>query len=372
MSTIGDEARLGTAEQFPVITSIIEAARAKLSPELWDIASGGAESETTLRRNRAGFDQIAFRPRLLRDVHSRSTASTFLGQELNLPVMFAPVGSLGKYHPDGALAVARVAERAGSATFVSALTPGWEEVRAKTRGPMVLQFFTLGNRDWIENLVRRAEHVGAVGLCLTVDTAARGHRERDLRNNRAASPYDIGERYQETFTWADFDWLRSITKLPLILKGLMCAEDARLAVEHRADVVHVSNHGGRQLDHLPSTIEVLPEIIAAVNGRAVVIIDGGFIRGSDVLKALALGASAVLIGKLMVWALAAGGEAGLEHALELLRREISDLLAHLGVRSLRELNAEYVRPVAPPPDGTWIGFQTSGKPWSPRPNDVRS
>jgi glycolate oxidase len=342
--------------------SIIRRAREELSPELWDYVSGGAESETTLRRNRAGFDGIGFRPHLLSNVLGRTTRTTFLGTELSLPVMFAPVGSLALHHPDGVRAVAKVGEKVGTVTFVScAAVPSLEEVREQVSGPLVLQLYVRGGRSWITDWVRRAEAAQCKALCVTVDFIVQGRRDRSRENNGFKAIVHQSEAllHQETFTWDEFAWLRSITDLPLILKGITTAEDAATAAETGADVIYVSNHGGRQLDHLPGAIEVLAEIVDSVNGRADVIADSGFVRGSDVVKAIALGARAVVIGKLLVWGLAAGAEEGLGRVVELLQEEILDCMSLVGVKSLSQLDRSYVRPVSRPAESSWIGFADS-------------
>jgi isopentenyl diphosphate isomerase/L-lactate dehydrogenase-like FMN-dependent dehydrogenase len=191
--------------------------------------------------------------------------------------------------------------------------------------------------------VREAEAAGCRAICLTVDAPVGGVRDRNRRNRFVSRREEIPLAWRLNFTWADFDWLRTVTTLPLMIKGITTTEDAALAVEHGADVVYVSNHGGRQLDSMPATIEVLPEIVAAVGGRAQVIVDSGFTRGSDVVKAIALGASAVGIGKLLVWSLAAGGEPALERALNLLRDEMLNIMALLGINAVDELNASVLR-----------------------------
>lgn len=345
------------------------AARARLEPAVWDYSCGGAESETTLRRNRTALECLAFRPRVLRNVAHRDTSTTFLGHRLSLPVMLAPVGSIYLFHPEGALAMARAAHRAGTGAMVGTLnSPSLEEVRQGTDGPLFFQIYVRGDREWLHHLVQRAENNGYSALALTVDSAAYSRRERDLHNrffprataaqrpNLAGIPPDeIRERehYQAALTWEDVDWLRSITRLPLMLKGVLNPEDAALAVEHGVDVVYVSNHGGRELDHAPATIEVLPEIVQRVAGRAEVLVDSGIMRGSDVLKALALGANGVLIGKLMTWGLAAGGEDGLVRTLELLREEMSLVMANIGARTVDEVVPDLIVPSNPPDPAPW-------------------
>ena len=360
---------MSSTDEWLTIPEIVRAARAHLPTNIWDYSCGGAESETTLRRNRSSFDSIAFRTRILRGAARPDTSTTFLGFQLSLPVMLAPVGSIIHFDPDVALACARAAEAAGTGTFVGTLSsPSMEEVRAGAQGPLFFQLYVRGGRDWIEAMVRRAERAGYSAICLTADSGAYGRRERDLHNRffpreRAGRPNLEGlpagsdgrarEDYQATLTWEDLAWLRSITRLPLILKGVSTPEDAKLAVEHGVDVIYVSNHGGRQLDHGPATIEVLPEVVRAVRGWADVIVDSGFIRGTDVVKALALGARAVCIGKLMTWGLAAGGERGLQRAIELLRTEMAIVMTNVGVRSVADIDGSCVRPSVPPAPDPW-------------------
>ena len=356
------------AEELLTIPEIVAAARANLSPQLWDYACGGAESEVTLRRNRSAFDRLAFRPRVLRGVAQRDASATFLGHRLAVPVMLAPVGSIHNYHPDGALACARAAHRAGSAALTGTLSaPSLEDVRRGSDGPLFFQMYVRGDREWMRALARRAEESGFDALALTVDSSAYSRRERDIHNrylDRGGAPRPnlagmtraemaAGEHYQADLTWEDVDWLKSATRLPLMLKGIQHPEDARLAVEHGVEVVYVSNHGGRQLDHGVATIDVLPEIVASVAGRAEVVVDSGIMRGTDVLKALALGARAVFIGKLMCWGLGAAGEDGIVRTLELLHQEMLLNMANLGVRSLAELGPDLLVPAAPPDPAPW-------------------
>lgn len=340
-------------EEFVTIPEIIARAKQTLPPFVWDTVSGGSETETTLRRNRAGIESLAFRTRVLRGVERRSLSTTFLGHELGLPVMVAPVGGLIRMDPGAALTACKVTKQFQTATFLSAVAHPTIEDMAACDGLKFFQLYCYGDRDWCLQLVRRAENAGFSGLCVTVDTAVYGRRDRDIENRfkaneRRFANFDKHERvFAERLTWDDIDHFREQTRLPMMIKGIMTAEDARLCVEHGIDVVYVSNHGGRQLDHQPSTIEMLPEIVEAVAGRAEIIVDGGFVRGSDVLKALALGARAVLIGKLACYGLAAGGEAGLTRVFELLRDELMVDTALLGVNRLSELDPSFVRPVTP-------------------------
>ncbi|MDR7602317.1 MAG: alpha-hydroxy acid oxidase, partial [Armatimonadota bacterium] len=324
------------AESFATLPDILRVARRKLAPYVWDYVSGGAETETTLRRNRLGWARYAFRPRVLRDVRIRSTATAFLGCSLALPVMLAPIGNLGLIHPDGTRAVARAAGRRGTIAWISTMSErSLEEVAEAADGPLIFQLYVRGDRSWMRRMVRRVEAAGYLALCLTVDVPVYGRRERDLRNRfrprqetRRPNLADIvpDDAYQAGLTWEDVRWLRDQTSLPLVVKGILTVEDARLAVEHGVQVVYVSNHGGRQLDYAPATVDVLPEVVAAIEGQAEVLVDGGILRGTDVVKALALGARAVLIGKLQCWALAAAGQEGVERALELLQEELGTTL----------------------------------------------
>lgn len=342
------------------IPELVDRARRNLTREVWDYASGGAESETTLRRNRAAFSAVAFRPRVLRGSGRPDLSTIFLGHRLSLPVLLAPVGSIATLHPDGALACARVAGDHGTGAFVGTLSaPSLEVVRQGSRAPLFFQVYVYGDRSWLADLVQRVEAAGYQGLCLTVDVAAYGRRERDL-SNRYFPRHDVErpnlgpgtsipdmvhrDDYNAAFTWDDVAWLRTTTRLPILIKGILDREDALLAVENGMDAVYVSNHGGRQLDHAPSSFEVLPEIVEAVDGRAQVVLDSGIMRGTDVVKCLALGATAVSIGKLMCWAIAAGGDAGLKRALELLAEEMTVTMSNLGVGSTTELGAHNLRP----------------------------
>lgn len=359
---------ISSPEHWQTIPEILPAARLALSPPAWAFSGSGPETEVTVRRNRAAFDRLALMPRVLRGVSERDLSTTFLGHRLSLPVMLAPVGSIQMFHPEGARPSARVAEREGTMSFVATnATPTLEEARAASAGPMVFQLYVYGDRDWQKTMLRRIESAGYDALCVTVDSPDSGVRDRRFANRQQWSERDGREgesrsraaraaernRYLAGLTWEDLAWLREQTRLPVILKGLLSPVDAELAVQHGMDVVYVSNHGGRRQDQLPSTIEVLPRILQAVNGRAEVVVDSGFMRGTDVVKALALGATAVGIGKLMIWALAAGGEVGLERALELLRREISATMANVGARTIAELTPDMVVPSFAPPAAPW-------------------
>jgi isopentenyl diphosphate isomerase/L-lactate dehydrogenase-like FMN-dependent dehydrogenase len=361
-----DRARI---HEWLTIPEIVQSARDSLTGRVWDYSAGGADDEVTLRRNRSGFGTFAFNPRVLTGVGTPDVSSKLLGHGLRLPLLFAPVGSIKRFDPDGALACARVATRAGIAAFVGTLaSPSLEEVRAGSNCPLFFQLYMYGDREWVAALVRRAESAGYSAICVTVDTAAYGRRERDLHHRffprstieqpnigakLAFSNPVLNDDFNSRLTWSDIAWLRQATDLPLMVKGITSAADAEQAVETGVDVVYVSNHGGRQLDHMPSTIEVLSEVVAAVQRRAQIVVDSGFMRGSDVVKAIALGADAVAIGKLMVWALAAGGDEGLARATELIETEMKVVMANLGAKRLDDLSPEMLRRIVPSQQVPW-------------------
>ena len=354
-------AREGLAKDFQSLQEIVMAARRNLSRELWDHLSGGSDSETTLARNRLALDSLALRQRVLVDVADIDTTTTLLGQKLSIPVFIAPVGNfLQLADPQGAIAVARGAIVRGTTAFIStAAKPGIEQTAAAVREPLIFQLYVRSDRKWVEDILDRAKSAGYRALCVTVDRAYYGRRERDLIN-RAAVREGFGDpKYQASLDWKDLIWMKERMQLPLIVKGIATAEDARLAVEHGVEVIYVSNHGGRQLDHAQASIEVLQEVVAAVDGRAEVLVDGGILRGTDVIKAIALGARAVGVGKLQGLALAAAGEAGIARMLELLGLEIRTTMGLMGVSSLAQLNPSWVRP-AQPVSGASI---TSAYPW---------
>jgi len=337
------------AANFLSLQEIVMAARRNLPQYLWDHLSGGADSETTLLRNRQGLDSLALRQRVLVDVRKIDIATTLLGRTLASPVFLAPVGGfVGYAHPRGACNVARAAVAHGTTAFIStAAKPSIEAAAESVKEPLIFQLYVRSDRKWVEDILDRAKAAGYRALCVCVDRNYYGRRERDIVA-RARVHEGFGDpSFQMALKWDDLIWMKQRMKLPLILKGVATAEDARLSVEHGADVVYVSNHGGRQLDHGQGTIEALPEVVAAVDGRAEVLWDGGVQRGTDVIKALCLGARAVGVGKMLGWALAAGAEAGLKRMLELMDVEIRTAMGLMGVTSLSQLNPSWVRPAQP-------------------------
>ncbi len=346
------------------------AAWERVPAEVRDYVRGGAADEVTLRENREAFRRYKLLPRVLRDVSGVNLAIELLGERLSFPVLVAPTAFHSLVHPEGELATARAAAAAGTVMVVSTMSSyRLEEIEAAARGPKWFQLYCYRDRSVTRALVERAEGSGYKAICMTVDLPRVGRRERDLRNRfslpQGVSPKNfqdfldlsrlavdqrsreferyIGELVDPSLTWEAVDWLRSITRLPVILKGIMTPADARLAVEHGVQGIVVSNHGGRQLDTVPATVDVLGEIVEAVAAQVPVLMDGGIRRGTDVAKALALGAGAVLVGRPCLYGLAVGGEDGVRRVLELLRAELELTLALLGCGSCKEVTREHVR-----------------------------
>src|SRR5881296_1560420 len=338
-------------ERFQTLHEIVRAAHQTLDPGAWDYLAGGTETETTLRRNRQALDSIAFRPRVLRDVSTLDTTTTLLGRTLRLPVMLAPVGSIETFTPGGAATAARGATAFGVAQMLSSVcNPGLEATAAAAPGGLrIFQLYVRGDDRFVDDHVKRARDNGYAAFCLTVDSAMYSRRERDLAK-RYIKPWRAratGMDFQAALSWDQVKRFKDIHDVPLWLKGIATAEDAEIACEHGVDGVYVSNHGGRQLDHGRGSADVLPEVVAAVRKRALVIVDGSFVRGTDVVKALALGADCVGIGRLCCCGLAAAGQAGLVRVFELLEEEIRICLGLLGVNRLSALDASYLHPASP-------------------------
>jgi isopentenyl diphosphate isomerase/L-lactate dehydrogenase-like FMN-dependent dehydrogenase len=338
-------------EQFQNLHEFVAVARARLDRNVWDYLVGGAETETTLRRNRLAIDSLAFRPRILRNVNFTDTSTTFLGRKVTMPVALAPIGSIERFDPGACAAVANAAGSFGCPMFQSSVAKPDIEATGKEvpNGLKIFQLYVRGDQAWVEAFFDRAVAAGFGALCLTVDTHHYSRRERDIsKRYHAASARDPeASRHQKSLDWAQFDKIKAKYKLPLIVKGIATAEDAKLAVEHGVDVIYVSNHGGRQLDHGLGSIDVLPEIVAAAKGRAKIIIDGGFCRGTDVVKAIALGADMVCVGRLYAFSMAAAGRDGIFRVLELLQDEMTRAMGLLGVNRVDELDPSYLR-AAPP------------------------
>ena len=352
---------------FLNLAEIELAARERLAPLAYEYYVGGANDEVTIRENRAAFERLSLRYRVLVDVSRRSTSTTVLGTRVDFPVLVAPTAFQRLACGDGELATARAAAASGTVMILStASTCSIEDVGA-IGGNLWFQLYVYADRGMTKALVERAEASGMRAIVLTVDAPMLGRRERDLRNRfhlpdgvRLANvpssgsvpmPTGHGESglanhfasgIDAALTWNDVDWLRSITKLPVLIKGIVRGDDAARAVDHGAAGVIVSNHGGRQLDTAIASVRALPEVAEAVAGRAEVLLDGGVRRGTDVIKALALGARAVLLGRPVVWGLAVGGEGGARRVLELLRAEVDLAMALCGCPSVDDISADLV------------------------------
>jgi isopentenyl diphosphate isomerase/L-lactate dehydrogenase-like FMN-dependent dehydrogenase len=345
-----------------------EIAREKLPREIYDFIAGAAEDEVSHGRNRAAWNEIKLLPRMLVDVSNVDTSTTVLGQRIGAPIMLAPVAYHRAAHPDGEAATARAAAASDTIMILSTMsTTPIEEVAAAADGPRWFQLYIHPDREITKSLVQRAEAAAFAALCLTVDVPYLGRRERDFRNRLQFPPGIVPANFlgeidvsgysaeeselaaqaanliSPAITWEDVDWLRSVTSLPVVIKGVLAPDDARIALEHDVAGIVVSNHGARQLDGVPAPIEMLPEVVDVVGGQVPVLVDGGVRRGTDVLKALALGASAVLIGRPYIWGLAFDGEAGVSRVLAMLRTEFELAMALCGCRTVGEISRALVR-----------------------------
>jgi len=343
-----------TRERFLTTTEIVAAARARLPGEVWDYICGGAETETTLLRNRYALDAIAFRPRVLRNVDKADAATTAFGARRRLPVLLAPLGGMTVFHDAGALSSAAAAREFGCLMMLSSVTePGVAQVAPVAGEQLIYQLYVHGDDRWVGERVEKAVAAGVQAFCLTVDVPHYGRRERSLlrRHQLPGRPFAglrTGEEYAMRLDWSVVANLkRGLGKVPLIVKGIATADDATLALEHGVDAIYVSNHGGRQLDHGRGAMDILPEVVAAVRGKATIIVDGGFLRGTDVLKALAMGADLVGLGRLQALAVAAGGRDGLLRMLEIIEAEINVAMKLLGVSELADLDGGFLHPVIP-------------------------
>jgi 4-hydroxymandelate oxidase len=344
-------------------------AKTHLSQMALDYYNSGAGDELTLQDNRAAFDRYRLRPRMLIDVSQRDLTTTILGQSLSMPILIAPMAFQCLAHREGEVATAKAAQEIGAAMVLSTLsTKSIEEVANERKNiPQWFQLYIHKDRSLTRNLVERAEKSGFSALCLTVDAPLLGRRERDRHNQFTlpsgmelanltaikdlAIPETVGEsglftyfaqQIDPSITWGDLEWLRSQTQLPILLKGILRGDDAKKAVEYGVQGIIVSNHGGRQLDGAIASLDALPEIVKTVGDRIEILIDGGIRRGTDILKALALGAKAVLVGRPILWGLAVSGEAGVRHVLELLRDELDLAMALSGCPSLRDIDASLI------------------------------
>jgi L-lactate dehydrogenase (cytochrome) len=365
-------------------------ARRRVPRAVFDYLDGGAEGEVTLRENCRAFADLTFRPRHAVALAECGLRTRALGFDLSVPFMLAPVGYSRLMHPGGEVAAARAAGQAGTAYILSTISGHrLEDVKAASAGPVLYQLYLLGGRAAAEAAIERARAAGFAGLVVTIDTAVAGIRERDLRNGMKELvgpgllekvPYlpeilshpawllgflrdggiqalpnvvipgqgpmpllDVGAALaSSTVTWADLGWIRDAWRGPIVVKGVLTADDARRAADEGAAAISVSNHGGRQLDGVPASVRALPEVVAAVDGRIEVWMDGGIRRGADIVKALCLGARAVLCGRAYAYGLAAAGGAGVDRAIEILRADLDRTLRLLGCPSVAELDRSYV------------------------------
>jgi isopentenyl diphosphate isomerase/L-lactate dehydrogenase-like FMN-dependent dehydrogenase len=336
--------------QVDTLFQLLTIAKRNLAPEAWDYLMGGSETETTLNQNRRALDRIAFRPRVLRNVVHIDTGTTLLGLKLKLPIVLAPIGSMQDIITEGGVAPTRAAARTGIVHMLSSVcAPGMEIIAKAADYPKLFQLYVRGDQQWVDDTLKKALACGYRALCLTVDRANYGRRERDIAKGHSptARRGAATETFQAALTWNDVDRIRSYANVPLILKGIATAEDAEIALAHGVDCIYVSNHGGRQLDHSRGSIAALPEIVAAVGGQAEIIVDGGITRGTDVLKAIALGATAVGMGRMQGIALGAGGEGAVVRMIEIIENEMLNAMALLGVTKLSELSPRYLAPAEP-------------------------
>jgi L-lactate dehydrogenase (cytochrome) len=387
---MAEPARTVAAPRVVNIEDLRHMAQRRLPRVVFDYVDGGAEGEVTLRENRRAFDAVTFRARHAAGVSECDLRATVLGRALALPAMLAPVGYSRLIHPAGERAAARAAGAAGTGYVLSTISGyALEEVKRHSSGPLWYQLYLVGGRSIAEAAIDRARTAGFSALVVTIDTAVAGMRERDVRNGmtellggtlRAKIPF-LGQllarpRWLASFlldggvpalanvvvpgrgpmplidvptalahaavAWEDLRWLRDAWPGPIVIKGVLTGDDARRAVDAGAAAVVVSNHGGRQLDGLPASLSALPEVVSAVNGGAEVLMDGGIRRGSDIVKAICLGARAVLVGRAYAYGLAAAGEAGVARALEILRTDVGRTLRLLGCASVAQLDRSFV------------------------------
>lgn len=348
-------------------------ARDRVTEQAWSYVAGGAADEWTLRENCAAFQRLSLRTRVLRDLSDGNTQLSLFGQTFASPIFLAPIAYQRLVHPDGEIATALAAAAAQACMIVSTqASVSLEDIARQATAPLWFQLYFQPDRDFTANLVRRAEAAGYRALVVTVDAPVSGIRNREQRAGFSLPPgidavnlrgmptpppteSNADERIllggpllASAPTWNDINWLRSSTRLPVLIKGIMTAEDAKLAVNEGVDGIIVSNHGGRTLDTQPSTIDILPEVIEAVAGRMPVLLDSGIRRGSDVFKALASGAAAVLVGRPYIYGLAAAGAVGVAHVMHILRAELEVTMALTGCRDLAAIGPSHLRPTPRP------------------------
>ena len=344
------------------------AAREKLPKTAYDYYRSGANDEITLHENHAAYERIQLYPRVLIDISKPDISTRILGQDVKMPILVAPTAFHRMAHPEGEVATARASGQAGAIMIFSTLSnSSFEEVMPAATGPVWFQLYVYKDREATLSLVQRAESLGCTAIALTVDAQVWGRRERDIKN-RFRLPKDLSIKnlmpvgreqfpdkkedsglaayvawqFDPTLNWKDVDWLCAKSKIPVLLKGVLHPEDARLAIDHGAAGVIVSNHGARQLDTVPATIDALPAIVEAVDNKIEVLIDGGIRRGTDVFKAIALGAKAVAVGRPIIWGLAVEGDQGAKRVLDLLRKDFELTMKLCGCTSVQDITKEMI------------------------------
>lgn len=350
--SVGDEVvgTASTSSDFESLHEILEKAHQVLPKEKWDSLTGGAETETTLKRNRLAIDSIAFKPRVLRNVSAVDLSVEHFGRKLRLPVFFAPTGPLNLFGSGGGATVATAAQAFDIGHMLSSgCTPLETVAEAAPSALRMAQLYVRGDDGFVHEYIGRTLACGCAAICLTVDSAVLARRDRDIANRyrTAGLGKQPDQSYQAGLDWRTVKLIKDTYDIPLALKGIATAEDARIAVDHGVDWIYVSNHGGRQLDHGRGTMDALPEIIDAAAGQAKIMVDGGFCRGSDIIKALGIGADLVGLGRMQCYALAAGGGAAIIRMLELLEDEMLRSMALLGVSAIGELGRSYLHPATP-------------------------
>jgi 4-hydroxymandelate oxidase len=354
-------------DNFLCLDDFARIAQQRMSKMTFEYVDSGAGDEHTMRWNRERWNEIKLKPRVLTDVAELSLETTLLGQHFHVPILLAPAAYHRLYHPDGELATIAGANAAGvSLVLASFATQSVEDIAKQARRGFWFQLYVQPDREFTRSLVQRVEGSGCAALCITADTPVLGIRTREMRSSFSLPediplPNSIGgakdelsrshlpefgsiysRRLDPRLTWKDISWFRSIARVPILLKGILNPEDARRAIDSGVSGIIVSNHGGRNLDTLPATAEALPRVIDAVEGRIPVLVDGGIRRGTDVLKALALGAQAVMIGRPYIYGLAVAGAAGVERVVQILKTELMMAMALAGVRSIGEINRQVI------------------------------
>ncbi|MEM7216795.1 MAG: alpha-hydroxy acid oxidase [Pseudomonadota bacterium] len=337
---------------FRTLTEMVQLARQNLDREVWDYLVGGADTETTLKRNRMAIDALQFRPKVLTDVREVTVSTELLGHPLRIPVILPPIGSVQLFEEGGGISVARGADAFGTMQILSSVAaPDFKAVAQATAGPKIYQLYLMGDQAWMDAIIAECIEAGYAGFCLTADTQVYSRRERDILKgwvppSGSGSPGSSFD-YQARMSWDTVAHIKETFDIPLVVKGINTADDANRAIDAGVDVIYVSNHGGRQLDHGRGCIDSLPEVARAVDGRAPIVVDGGFLRGADVVKALCRGADVVGMGRLEGFAMAAGGAAGIEQALKIVEHEIKTTMALMGARSLAELDDAWLEVATP-------------------------